>query len=73
MISNGVNTKYYANDRHQDIKQTFFWADEHNKRFTSLDAFADAFLEKCFVSKMIAKYVVMHESDEVLMVLRPYQ
>lgn len=73
VISNGVNTKYYANNRHQDFKQTFFWADEHNKRFTNLDDFADAFLEKCFVSKMIAKYVVMHESDQVLMVLRPYQ
>ena len=73
VISNGVNTKYYANNRHQDFKQTFFWADENNAPITRLEAFADAFLEKCFVSKMIAKYVVLHESDQVLMVLRPYQ
>lgn len=73
VISNGVNTKYYANNRHQDFKQTFFWADEGNTPITRLEAFADAFLEKCFVSKMIAKYVVLHESDQVLMVLRPYQ
>jgi len=73
VISNGVNTKYYANNRHQDFKQTFFWADEDNKSITRLEAFTDAFLEKCFVSKMIAKYVVLHESDKVLMVLRPYQ
>lgn len=73
VISNGVNTKYYANNRHQDFKQTFFWADEDNAPITRLEAFADAFLEKCFVSKMIAKYVVLHESDQVLMVLRPYQ
>ncbi len=73
VISNGVNTKYYANNRHQDFKQTFFWADEDNTPITRLEAFADAFLEKCFVSKMIAKYVVLHESDQVLMVLRPYQ
>lgn len=73
VISNGVNTKYYANNRHQDFKQTFFWADEDNAPITRLEAFADAFLEKCFVSKMIAKYVVLHKSDQVLMVLRPYQ
>lgn len=73
VISNGVNTKYYANNRHQDFKQTFFWADEANNPITRLEAFADAFLEKCFVSKMIAKYVVLHESDKALMVLRPYQ
>ncbi|MFG6545371.1 type I restriction endonuclease subunit R [Sulfitobacter sp. 1A13730] len=73
VISNGVNTKYYANNRHQDFKQTFFWAEGDNEPITRLEAFTDAFLEKCFVSKMIAKYVVLHESDKVLMVLRPYQ
>ena len=26
VISNGVNTKYYANNRKQSFKQTFFWA-----------------------------------------------
>jgi type I restriction enzyme R subunit len=73
VISNGVNTKYYANNRDQDFKQTFFWADENNEILTQLDAFADAFLEKCQVSKMIAKYIVLHQSDRVLMILRPYQ
>ena len=73
VVSNGVNTKYYANNRHQDFKQTFYWAEEDNKPIKGLDKFADAFLERCFVSKMIAKYVVLHESDRVLMVLRPYQ
>lgn len=73
VISNGVNTKYYANNRNQDFKQTFFWAEEDNTLVTQLDAFADAFLEKCHVSKMISKYIVLHESDKVLMILRPYQ
>ena len=72
VISNGVNTKYYANNRDQDFKQTFFWAREDNTLITQLDAFADAFLEKCHVSKMISKYIVLHESDKILMVLRPY-
>lgn len=73
VISNGVNTKYYANNRDQDFKQTFYWADKENSPITQLDPFADTFLEKCQLSKMICKYIVLHESDKVLMVLRPYQ
>lgn len=73
VISNGVNTKYYANNRDQDFKQTFYWADKENNLIAGLDLFADNFLEKCHVSKMICKYIVLHESNKVLMVLRPYQ
>lgn len=73
VISNGMNTRYFANNRHQDFKQTFPWANFENEPVNKLDAFADAFLEKCHISKMIAKYVVLHESDRILMVLRPYQ
>ena len=73
VISNGVNTRYYANNRKQEFKQTFFWADQDNNPKTQLEDFADSFLEKCHVSKMICKYIVLHESDKVLMVLRPYQ
>ncbi len=45
VISNGVNTKYYANNRQQSFKQTFFWADEENKKITQLADFANVFLE----------------------------
>ena len=75
VISNGVNTRYYANNpvNKRDFKQTFFWADKDNKKITQLSAFAEAFLEKCRLSKMITKYVVQNESEKMLMVLRPYQ
>jgi len=73
VISNGVNTKYYANQRKQSFKQTFYWAHEDNVPVNQLDAFADTFLEKCHVSKMICKYIVLQETDKILMVLRPYQ
>ena len=73
VISNGVNTKYYANNRRQSFKQTFYWADKDNNLVTQLDQFAEVFLEKCHMSKMICKYIVLHESDKILMVLRPYQ
>lgn len=74
VISNGVNTKYYANNRHQSFKQTFYWTDKENKRITNiLNGFASAFLEPCHVSKMICKYIVLNETYKILMVLRPYQ
>jgi type I restriction enzyme R subunit len=73
VISNGVNTKYYANNRKQSFKQTFFWADRKNRNVTRLEAFADVFLEPCHLSKMIVKYIVLAEAEKVLMVLRPYQ
>ena len=75
VISNGVNTKYYANNpvSKRDFKQTFFWADKDNKKVTQLSEFAEDFLEKCQLSKIITKYVVLNESSNMLMVLRPYQ
>lgn len=73
VISNGVNTKYYANNRHQSFKQTFFWADKENKNITNLNEFTDVFLEPCHISKMICKYIVLQESDKKPLVLRPYQ
>lgn len=73
VISNGVNTKYYANNRKQDFNQTFSWTDEENKLITRLEPFTDLFLEKCHLSKMICRYIVLHSKERILMVLRPYQ
>jgi len=73
VISNGVNTKYYTNNRQQSFKQTFNWADVDNKNINQLDEFATHFLEKCHLSKMITKYIVLNETQKSLMVLRPYQ
>ena len=73
VISNGVNTKYYANNKYQSFKQTFFWSDLSNKTITQLEQFAFCFLDSCHVSKMICKYIVLSEAHKILMVLRPYQ
>lgn len=74
VISNGVNTKYYANNpvKARSFKQTFYWADEKNNLITQLSDFTTAFLEPCHLSKMITKYTVLNTSN-TLMVLRPYQ
>ncbi|MCZ8091199.1 type I restriction endonuclease subunit R [Flavobacterium sp.] len=75
IISNGVNTKYFSNfgNKKPDFKQTFYWTDDNNKRISKLEDFANTFLEKCHLSKMITKYIVLHDTDKMLMVLRPYQ
>lgn len=75
VISNGVNTKYFSNfgNKKPDFKQTFYWTDDKNKRVSRLEDFANTFLEKCHLSKMITKYIVLHDTDKMLMVLRPYQ
>ncbi len=79
VISNGVDTKYYANSvsysgvKKASFKQTFYWTDRDNKRISQLDEFARDFLEKCHVSRMITKYIVLNETDKMLMALRPYQ
>lgn len=74
IISNGVNTKYYANNKNQSFKQTFYWTDKTNKRLTNiLNGFTSEFLEPCHISKMICKYIVLNETYKIPMVLRPYQ
>jgi len=73
VISNGVNTKYLANNKLQSVKQTFYWARTDNKNVTELTDFAAAFLNPDHLGKMIAKYIVTNETHKIMMVLRPYQ
>ena len=73
VISNGINTRYFANNPNSGYKFTFNWTDAQNVPFNDLRMFACSFLEKCNLGKMISKYIVLHEGDKCLMVLRPYQ
>lgn len=73
VISNGVNTKYYANNRKQSFKQTFCWADVHNRNITDLSRFTAAFLNPDHLGKMLGHYIVLNETHKIPMVLRPYQ
>ncbi|WP_420555226.1 type I restriction endonuclease subunit R [Neptuniibacter marinus] len=73
VISNGVNTKYYANNKKQSFKQTFFWADKENNRHTKLDDFTREFFNQKHLNKMFNRYIVQNEADKILMVMRPYQ
>ncbi|MDR6515921.1 type I restriction endonuclease subunit R [Chryseobacterium camelliae] len=79
VISNGENTKYYANSINtrqkvsESFEQTFYWSDEDNKNITKLDKFASIFLDPCHVAKIITKYIVLNQAHKILMVFRPYQ
>lgn len=73
VISNGVNTRYFANNPNSGYKFTFNWTDAANVPFNDLQKFATIFFDKCTLGKIIGKYIVLHEGDKCLMVLRPYQ
>ena len=75
IVSNGLETKYFANSRHNtlDFGFTFYWKDEENNNIHSLKDFTEEFLEQCNIAKMISRYMVLNESSKELIVLRAYQ
>ncbi|WP_422404724.1 type I restriction endonuclease subunit R [Mammaliicoccus sp. JADD-157] len=74
VVSNKMETRYYANSDREIFKgQMFYWSNEQNERINYLKDFIEAFLEPCHVAKMISRYMVVNETDKILMALRPYQ
>ena len=74
IISNGVDTKYFANgDQELNYGYTFYWTDVNNERITNLEQFCVFFLDRCHIGKMIARYMIINETEKMLMVMRPYQ
>ena len=74
IISNGVDTKYFANgDQELNYGFTFYWTDPDNNRITNLEQFCLFFLDRCHIGKMIARYIIINETEKLLMVMRPYQ
>lgn len=80
IISNGIETKYFANNAKQSFDYTFYWSDENNLRVAELQPFADTFLRPCHIAKMIAQYMILNretaedgKENKYLAVMRPYQ
>lgn len=74
VVSNGIDTKYMANSDDMLSKDfAFYWSDDQNNRITNLNGFVLYFLERCQVAKMIARYMVLNDTDKKLMIMRPYQ
>lgn len=74
IVSNGVDTKYFANsDKDLLYSMAFFWTDFNNIRITNLKEFSITFLARDHITKMLLKYTVLNETDKIMMVMRPYQ
>lgn len=73
-VSNGVDTKYFANsDREMLHSLAFFWTDFNNVRITNLKEFSISFLARDHIIKMLTRYTILNDTDKLLMVMRPYQ
>ena len=81
IVSNRDSTFYFANNnaRHFAFNQderflpVYQFASEDNKKITHLDSFAETFLVKCDLGRMISRYMVLIASEQKLLMMRPYQ
>jgi type I restriction enzyme R subunit len=81
IVSNTNRTYYFANNKNQHFSfnadeqflPIYELADESNKKINYLEAFTDKFLRKCTLGEMISKYMVLVESEQKLLLMRPYQ
>lgn len=74
VVSNGVDTKYFANsDRELMYSLAFFWTDFNNVRITNLKEFSISFLARDHIIKMLSRYTILNDTDKILMAMRPYQ
>ncbi|MCP3680991.1 MAG: type I restriction endonuclease subunit R [Gammaproteobacteria bacterium] len=81
IVSNVTNTYYFANNTQKHFQfnaeerflPIYHLADKDNRKISHLDGFADQFLAKCTLGQMISRYMVLVESEQKLMIMRPYQ
>lgn len=81
IVSNQYNTYYFANNHTKHFNfnaderflPLYQYADEKNKKITHLHDFTNTFLSKCVLGEMISRYMVLVESEQKLMMMRPYQ
>ena len=75
VVSNAVETRYFANtDSLKILKSlTFYWTNEINERINNLNDFSAVFFNQSRLSRMLNKYMVISDTEQILMVMRPYQ
>ena len=81
IVSNRSNTFYFANNKKQHFQfnadeqflPIYKLADKSNKKIKLLEPFTEKFLSKCTLGEMISKYMVLVESEQKMLVMRPYQ
>lgn len=82
IISNGTNTRYFANSNSSlpiPYTSTFNWTNEHNGIISDLLAFGDSFLPRSHVHMLLTEGMLLRNRDSAstaeqdLRILRPYQ
>lgn len=81
IVSNRSNTIYFANNKNQHFQfnadeqflPVYQLADRENKKITHLTDFTKKFLAKCTLAELISKYMVLVETEQKILVMRPYQ
>lgn len=81
IVSNESNTLYFANNRKRHFSfnaderflPIYQHADESNTKISHLHDFADDFLEKCSLGRLISRYMVLVQSEQKMLIMRPYQ
>jgi len=81
IVSNRTETFYFANNnaRHfafnaaEQFLPVYRFANLDNTPVPYLDDFADRFLQKCTLGRMISRYMVLIQSEQKLLMMRPYQ
>jgi type I restriction enzyme, R subunit len=81
IVSNRDKTYYFANntarhftfDADERYLPIYQFADPDNKKVSHLDDFAEKFLSKCTLGHMLSRYMVLVQSEQRLLMMRPYQ
>ena len=81
IVSNESNTYYFANNNEEHFAfnaderflPIYQHADEKNKKIVHLHDFAESLLKKYALGQLISKYMVLVESEQKLLIMRPYQ
>ncbi|MGA1625075.1 MAG: type I restriction endonuclease subunit R, partial [Prochlorothrix sp.] len=81
IVSNRNQTWYFTNNHNQHFSfnaderflPIYQWAQEDNSKVCHLDDFAQQFLAKCDLGRMISRYMVLVASEQKLLMMRPYQ
>jgi type I restriction enzyme R subunit len=67
------NNKHFAFNADEQFLPVYTLAKEDNSKINHLDDFTDKFLAKCTLGEMISRYMVLVETEQKILVMRPYQ
>lgn len=81
IVSNRTNTYYFANNDNKHFNfnsqerflPIYQYADKQNNKISYLDDFTKSFLSKCKLGETISSYMVLVQSEQKILIMRPYQ